>query len=127
MGQDPRSVELTAWTGPWGEDDPDANFKADVALYSHVDPMRTIDNLAAAVGLPAGAIVRYVLAKWAAAGSGGLLELGPVMVRRLWEPIEQAEGADTDDARLAAYDQLRRVLSWLRFPLVHPDATGYEP
>jgi hypothetical protein len=52
--------------------------------------MGTIDNLANALGIPAGAIVRYVLAKWASAGSGGLLELGPQMIRRLWEPIERA-------------------------------------
>jgi hypothetical protein len=97
MDADARSVELVPWTGPWAEDDPDANFKADVALYARLDPMRTIDNLAEAMGLPPGAVVRYVLAKWASAGSGGLLELGPQMVHRLWEPVEQAEAAGTDD------------------------------
>ena len=107
------------------DSDPDANFKADVALYAHVDPMRTIVSLAAAMGLPEGAIVRYVLAKWASAGSGGLLELGPSMVHRLWEPIEEAEAAGTDDARLAAYEQVRQMLSWLRLPLTDPDAAGY--
>jgi hypothetical protein len=121
----PRSVELTPWTGPWADDDRDANFKADVALYAHVDPMSTVDNLAAAMGIPAGAIVWYVLAKWASAGSGGLLELGPAMVNRLWEPVEQAEAAGTDATRLAAYQQLREMLSWLRLPLAHPDASGY--
>ncbi|HEY1830577.1 MAG TPA: DUF6027 family protein [Acidimicrobiales bacterium] len=121
----PRSVELIAWTGPWSEDDPDANFKGDVALYAHVDPMQTIDNLAKAIGIPAGAVVRYILAKWATAGSGGLLELGPTMIHRLWEPVEQAEQAGTDVARLEAYEQLRQMLSWLRLPLTDPDATGY--
>ena len=120
-----RSVELIPWTGPWAGDDPDANFKADVALYAHVDPMSTIDNLATAMGIPGGAIVWYVLAKWAAAGSGGLLELGPVMVNRLWEPVEQAEAAGTNAARLDAYRQLRQMLSWLRLPLAHPDSSGY--
>jgi hypothetical protein len=72
-----RTVELGGWDGPWDADDPDANFKADVALYSHVDPMATIGQLAAAVKIPEGAVVHYVLAKWASAGSGGLLELGP--------------------------------------------------
>jgi Family of unknown function (DUF6027) len=120
-----RTVELVPWAGPWSEDDPDANFKAEVALYANVDPMTTIGNLAAALNVPEGAIVRYVLAKWASAGSGGLLELGPSMVHRLWGPIERAEEAATDEARLAAYDQLRQMLSWLRLPLTGPDSTGY--
>jgi len=120
-----RSVELIPWDGPWANDDPDANFKADIALYAHVDPIRTIDNLASAIGVPAGAIVRYVLAKWASAGSGGLLELGPSMVNRLWEPIELAEEAGTDEARLAAFTQLRQMVSWLRLPISDPDSAGY--
>jgi Family of unknown function (DUF6027) len=121
----PRSVELVEWTGPWSEGDPDANFKADVALYAHVDPMHTIDNLAGAIGLPSGAVVRYILAKWATAGSGGLLELGPSMIHRLWEPVEVAEAAGTDAARLEAYDTLQQMLSWLRLPLTDPESTGY--
>jgi hypothetical protein len=120
-----RSVELVPWTGPWSETDPDANFKADVALYAQIDPMTTVGNLARALGIPEGAIARYVLAKWASAGSGGLLELGPSMVHRLWEPIEQAEAAGTDEARLAAYEQLRQMISWLRLPLTNADSTGY--
>jgi hypothetical protein len=120
-----RSVELVPWTGPWSETDPDANFKADVALYAQIDPMTTVGNLARALGIPEGAIARYVLAKWASAGSGGLLELGPSMVHRLWEPIEQAEAAETDEARLAAYEQLRQMISWLRLPLTNADSTGY--
>ena len=110
-------VRLERWTGPWEPEDPDANFKADVALYSHLEPMATIRRLAAAMDIPAGAIVRYVLAKYATGGSGSLLELGPTMIRRLWEPVEAAEEAATDQARLAAYHQLRQMLSWLRLPL----------
>jgi hypothetical protein len=110
-------VQLDRWDGPWAPDDPDANFKADVALYSTQDPLVTIRNLADNLGLPLGAVVRYVLAKWASGGSGGLLELGPVMSRRLLEPITAAEAADSDDARLAAYDQLRQMVTWLNLPL----------
>ena len=73
MTAETRTVELGGWDGPWDADDPDANFKADVALYSHVDPMATIGRLAAAMKIPEGAVVHYVLAKWASAGSGGLL------------------------------------------------------
>jgi hypothetical protein len=113
-----RTVDLVGWTGPWEPDDPDANFKADVALFSHLDPMATISALAASIGLPEGAVVHYVLAKWASAGSGGLLELGPSMVHRLWAPIERAEDEGTDAARVAAYQQLRQMISWLRLPLV---------
>lgn len=130
MSEPFRTIELTPWSGPFAPDDPDANFKADVAVYANVDPMTTIDNLAGALDIPAGAIVRYVLAKWASAGSGALLELGPSMVHRLWEPIERAEANAADgerltEARLAAYDQLRQMISWLRLPLVDEEGAGY--
>jgi hypothetical protein len=72
------------------------------------------------VGVPVGALVRYVLAKYATGGSGGLLELGPTMVRRLWEPIDRAEQAGSDEARLEAYGQLRQMIGWLRLPLDDP-------
>ena len=113
-----RRVDLVGWEGPWDADDPDANFKADVALYAHVDPMATIANLAAAMGMPEGAVVHYVLAKWASAGSGGLLELGPTMVHRLWAVFEKADEEGSDEAREAAYQQLRQMIGWLRVPLV---------
>jgi hypothetical protein len=118
VAEDQRSVDVVGWDGPWEADDPDANFKADVALYSHADPMATIGRLAAAMGMPEGAVVHYVLAKWASAGSGGLLELGPSMVHRLWEPVARAEEDGTDQARLDAYQQLHQMISWLRLPLV---------
>jgi hypothetical protein len=111
------TVTLVRFTGPWPEDDPDANFKADIALYGNVDPLSTIRNLADNIGVPVGAVVRYVLARWASEGSGGLLELGPRMVERLWNVCETAEASGGDDARLAAYAQLRQMLAWLRLPL----------
>lgn len=114
-------VTLTAWTGPWADDDPDANFKADIALYCHTDPLSTITNLGRAIDVPVGALVRYVLAKWASEGSGGLLELGPRMARRLDEPFRRAEQAGTDEARLAAYDEVRQLVAWLNLPLDDPD------
>jgi hypothetical protein len=95
-------------------------------LYANVDPMTTIERLANAIDVPEGAIVHYVLAKWASGGSGGLLELGPAMVHRLWAPIEDAENDRTDEARLRAYEQLRTMISWLRVPLTEEgDASGY--
>lgn len=126
MAEDVRIVELVRWRGPWAEDDPDANFKRDVALYSNVDPMATISRLAEALDVPEGAIVHYVLAKWASGGSGGLLELGPVMVERLYAPIEAAESDASDEARLRAYQQLREMIAWLRIPIANDgDASGY--
>jgi hypothetical protein len=119
-------VELVGWKGPWDPDDPDANFKADVAIYSNVNPMTTISNLAAAMEMPEGAVVHYVLAKWASAGSGGLLELGPTMVHRLWGVVEKAEETGTDTARLEAYEQRLQMISWLRLPLVRDgEVSGY--
>lgn len=124
MTDDEPMVRLERWSGPWAADDPDANFKADVALYSLLEPLATIRNLASALDVPAGAICRYVLAKWATGGSGGLLEIGPTMTRRLAAVCDDAEVAGTDEARLAAYAQLREMLTWLRMPLDHPDAYG---
>jgi hypothetical protein len=114
------SVPLERWDGPWTADDPNGNFKADVALYAQSDPMTTIRGLAEAVGLPVGALVHYVLARYSTTGSGALLELGPSMVHRLWEPIARAEETGDDEVRLAAYGQLREMVSWLRAPLVDP-------
>ncbi len=119
-------VDLVAWDGPIDAHDPDANFKADVALYSGLDPMTTVEALAGALGMPEGAIVRYVVAKWASAGSAGLLEIGPQMVQQLWAVTEAAEALDTEEARLAAYGQLRQMVSWLRHPLtVDGPESGY--
>ncbi|MHB1509789.1 MAG: DUF6027 family protein [Acidimicrobiales bacterium] len=117
---EPEVVQLERWFGPVASDDPNANFKEDVARYGLLDPMTTIRALADSVGLPVGAVARYVLARYATSGSGGLLELGPSMVHRLWEPVAAAEEADDDTARLAAYSQLRQMISWLRAPLVEP-------
>lgn len=114
-------ISLEPWTGPWADDDKDANLKADVALYSRVDPLRTVRGLSESTDIPVGAIVRWVLARWASEGSGGLLELGPTLTRRLKAVYVAAEEADTDEARLAAYHQLRQMISWLNHPLEHPE------
>ena len=78
------------------------------------------------MSIPKGALVHYVLAKWASQGSGGLLELGPSMVHRLWAAIEAAEDVNTNEARIEAYEQLRQMISWLRIPLATEDKeSGY--
>ncbi|MDH2904418.1 MAG: DUF6027 family protein, partial [Actinomycetota bacterium] len=91
---------LESWSGPWDADDDNANFKADVALYSLVDPLVTLRGLSVSTGLPVGVLAKYVLARFATAGSSGMLELGPTMIQRLWEPIVHAEAANDDDDRL---------------------------
>jgi hypothetical protein len=115
-------VRLESWSGQWSNDDPDANLKADIAAHCLLDPLETLVGLSRSTGVPVGALARYVLARWATAGSGGLLEIGPETVERLWAPIAKAETADDDAQRLAAYHQVCEMLSWLRFPLEHPDA-----
>lgn len=121
MNEQDRVVELIGWTGPWSDDDPDANFKSDIAAYAHLDPLRTLHNLSNSIDVPIGALVHYVLAKWATEGSGGLLELGPRIARRLQEPFVEAEASGTDDARLAAYETVRQMVDWLNLPLDKPD------
>ena len=106
-------VILERWTGPVRDGDPHANFKREVAAGSLVDPLPTLTNLADFVGLPVGAVVRHALVKWTSAGSDALLEVGPGWVRRLGEPVARAEAAGTDEARLAAYEELRGLLGWL--------------
>ncbi|MGQ0617388.1 MAG: DUF6027 family protein [Acidimicrobiia bacterium] len=113
-------LRLEPWDGPVATDDPHRRFKEDVVLYSRVDPVETLRGLAAEVGVPAGALARYVLARWASEGSAGLLEIGPSMVERLWSVCAEADDAGTDESRLAAFEVLRGMLSWLRVPL-EPD------
>ena len=124
MARDRVVIELEAWSGPWDDDDRDANFKSEIAAYARLDPLATIRNLSANIDVPVGALVHYVLARWATMGSEGLLHLGPAMVERMWAVVERAEAADGDEARLAAFDELAQMVSWLRLPLQEP--AGYE-
>jgi hypothetical protein len=115
------TITLDRWDGPWPDDDPDANFKAEVALYNRLDPLTTLQQLSRNTDVPLGALVRYVLAKFATGGSGAALELGPVAVTKLGEFVDAAEADGTDEARLAAYEGLRQFISWLRLPYDQPD------
>jgi hypothetical protein len=113
MSHVPDVVTLEPWTGPVDDNVPHANFKREVAGGALVDPLPTLRNLADFVGLPLGAVCRHALVRWTSAGSDALLEIGPRWVQRLGEPIARAEAADTDEARLAAYEELRSLLGWL--------------
>jgi hypothetical protein len=118
----PITITLAGWTGPWPDDDKDANFKAEIAAHANLDPLSTIGNLSSSIDVPVGSLVHYVLCRWASEGSSGLLELGPRMARRLREPFRAAEQDNTDEARLAAYEQVRQMIEWLNVPLDNPDA-----
>lgn len=116
-------VELVSQLEPWPDDDPDANFRADVAAYAQADALSTIRRLCANLDLPVGAVVRYVLAKWATGGSEALLELGPSTVERMRALVDEAEAVGTDTARLQAYEQLRVMVGWMAHGLDDPEGT----
>jgi hypothetical protein len=108
------TVALERWDGTWGAGDPFAGLKADVAAYTHLDPLATLRGLSDASGVPVGALVRYVLARWASGGNEALLELGVSGVDHLARAVDEAEAAGTDAARLRAYEVIREVVGWLR-------------
>ena len=97
----------------WPPDDPHANFKSDVAIYSTTDPLPTLERLSAGTGIPVECLIRYVLVKWAASGSDALLAMGPIVFEQMRQHVDRAEAAGTDEARLRAYAALRDIVSWL--------------
>ena len=117
-------VTLEEFDWEWDDSDKDANFKREMSLYSRTDPMPTIETMSRNTRIPVGAIVRYVLARWAASGSAALLEVGPRVVRQMAEVVDEAEATGTDQARLAAYRELSQIVSWLNVPLTDP---GWRP
>nr|WP_145484301.1 MULTISPECIES: DUF6027 family protein [Streptomyces] len=117
-------IRLHRWDADCPDDDPHANFRSDVVRYGRLDPLATLRGMAENLDIPVGALARHVPARWATGGSGGLLEVGPVMAHRLWEPVAEAERQDSDSERLRAYHQLRRMIAWLRRPLDEPRVSG---
>lgn len=107
-------MNLYPYTASWPADDPHANFKADVAAYTAADPLPTLENLSKATGVPVACLVRYVLVKYAASGADALLAMSPIVVQQMADHVAKAEAADTDAARLAAYDALRQMIGWLQ-------------
>lgn len=107
-------MNLHPYTDTWPDDDPHANFKAEVAAYTAADPLPTLENLSKATGIPVPCLVRYVLVKYAASGAEALLTMTPIVLRQLGAHIEKAEMADTDVARLEAYAALRQMIAWMQ-------------
>ena len=106
-------MNFSPYRDSWPEDDHHANFKAEVASYSVVDPMPTLENLSQATGIPTSCLVRYVLVKWAASGTETVLEMSPIVLRQMQQHIDRAESTGTRDARLDAYESLRQMVAWL--------------
>jgi hypothetical protein len=115
-----RTITLEPYRGQWPPDDADAGFRQAVAEYSTIDPMPTLEELGRRKGIPIGALVAFVLARYCASGSEALLYAGPVVVRQMEEIVRTAEATGTDAARLDAYRALSAIVSWLRVPLEDP-------
>lgn len=115
-----QTILLEPYEGSWPPDDPDAGFRRLVAEYSHIDPMPTLEVLGRNKGIPVGALVRFVLARYSTSGSDALLEMGPRVVRQMDDIVREAEAAGTDEARLKAYRALKAIVSWLQVPLDDP-------
>lgn len=107
-------MDLYAYTDTWEPDDPHANFKADVANYTVVDPLPTMEGLSHATGVPVPCLIRYVLVKYASSGADVMLAMGPLVLRQMQDQIDAAEGAGTTEARLKAYESLRQIIAWLQ-------------
>ncbi len=115
-----QAIELEIYDDEIRLDDKDANFKQEMLLYSHVDPLKTLTGLSTAIGVPEGAIARYVLAKWASEGAAGILEVGPTMVKKLHKICSVAEESGDNQKRLLAFKEVSQIISWLNYPLEHP-------
>jgi len=107
-------MQLYAYTDTWEEHDPLANFKADVAHYTVVDPLPTVEGLSRSTGIRVPCLIRYILVKYAASNADALLAMGPLVIHQMEQQIAAAEADGTDRARLKAYDALRQIVSWLR-------------
>lgn len=119
-----QTILLEPYEGSWPPDDRDAGFRHLVAEYSRIDPLPTLEVLSRNKGIPVGALVRFVLARYCTSGSDALLEMGPRVVRQMDGIVREAEAAGTDEARLKAYGALKAVVSWLQVPLDDP---GWRP
>ncbi|MFN8453659.1 MAG: DUF6027 family protein [Anaerolineae bacterium] len=54
------------------------------------------------------------MVKYTASGAEALLAMGPLVLRQMAEHVERAETHGTDEAKLAAYEALRQMITRLR-------------
>ena len=106
-------IKLEEYESTIDDDDPNANFKRDVAFYTRIDPMPTMEGMNRNLNVPIGAIARYVLVKWATSGSEGVMEIGPRVVKQMADIVKAAEQDGTDKSRLEGYQKLSGIVSWL--------------
>jgi len=111
--------------------DAHANFRAEVACYTAADPYPTIKNLSDLTGIPVEQLIRYVLVKYAASASDALLSMDPIVFRQMRDHIARAEQEGTSEAKVAAYEALRQMVSWLGMPVeeipTNPAPRHHEP
>lgn len=114
-------IELKPYEDLWEADDPHANFKEEVALYSVANPLPTLENLSKDTGIPVPTLIRYILVKYTASGSEAVLAMTPYALRQMQDHINNAEAANSTEARLKAYDSLRQMIGWLAVGPVEMD------
>ena len=115
------TITLEPYTGTWLDDDPDAGFRSMVAEYSGLDGLATLVVLARNKDIPIGAVVAFIVGHYAASGSAALLEIGPKVLGQMDSIVQDAESANTDQARLQAYESLKAIVAWLKIPLEDAD------
>ena len=107
-------MQLYPYTDSWEEQDPHANFKAEVAHYTVADPLPTLEGLSQETGIPMPCLIRYILVKYAASNADALMAMGPLVLQQMEQQIAAAEAEGSDQARLKAYEALSQIVSWLR-------------
>jgi hypothetical protein len=92
-----------------------------VAEYSALDGLATLEVLARNKNIPTGAVIAFIVGHYSASGSATLLEIGPRVIGQMDSIVHGAESANTDEARISAYESLKAIVSWLKVPLEDPD------
>jgi len=115
------TITLEPYTATWSDDDPDAGFRMMVAEYSALDGLATLEVLARNKNIPTGAVIAFIVGHYSASGSATLLEIGPRVIGQMDSIVHGAESANTDEARISAYESLKAIVSWLKVPLEDPD------
>ena len=119
-------VRLVRWQPEIAPDDPDAGYKHAVAGSALVDPVTTLRQAAASLGVPVGALARHVLAEWASSGAAALLQAGPDVVEELARAADAVDEAPQGLARDEAWSTLRGRIRWLAHGVHDPEATYPE-
>ena len=111
------SIELIRWTGPWSDDDPDAQLQGGCGAVHDARSARDAASTQRGNRDPCRSARSLRAGGWASAGSESLLNAGPSIIERMWATFSEAEQTDTSEARLAAYEVVRQMVAWLRAPL----------